>query len=55
MTIFVGVSNAGKSGNVIIPFRSIAIGVIIGELLDLQGKLERSGGWLQARFTESKM
>lgn len=51
VTMFVGVSNAGKSGNIIIPLLSIAIGVIIGELLDLQGKLERFGGWLQGRFS----
>jgi uncharacterized protein len=50
VTLFVGLGNAGKTGNIIIPLLSIAIGVIIGELLDLQGKLERFGGWLQGRF-----
>ncbi|MEZ4669742.1 MAG: DUF554 domain-containing protein [Anaerolineae bacterium] len=50
VTILVGIQNAEKSGNVIIPLLSVAIGVIIGELLDLHGKLERLGGWLQARF-----
>jgi len=50
VTLFVGISNAGKTGNVIIPLLSIAIGVIIGELLNIQAALERFGGWLQARF-----
>jgi uncharacterized membrane protein YqgA involved in biofilm formation len=50
VTLFVGISNAGKTGNVIIPLLSIATGAIIGELLDLHGALERFGGWLQTRF-----
>ncbi|MBA3870098.1 MAG: DUF554 domain-containing protein [Anaerolineae bacterium] len=51
VTMFVGISNAGKSGNIIIPVLSIAIGVIIGELLDIQTKLERFGSWLQSKFS----
>jgi uncharacterized membrane protein YqgA involved in biofilm formation len=54
VTMFVGISNAGKSGNIIIPVLSIAIGVIIGELLDLQTKLERFGGWLQSKLGNSR-
>ncbi|MBI5668349.1 MAG: DUF554 domain-containing protein [Chloroflexi bacterium] len=50
VTLFVGFSNAGTTGNVIIPLLSIIIGVIIGELLDLAGALERLAGWLQTRF-----
>jgi uncharacterized membrane protein YqgA involved in biofilm formation len=50
VTFYVGISNAGKSGNIIIPLLSIATGVIIGELLDIHGALERFGGWLQRRF-----
>jgi uncharacterized protein len=50
VTLYVGLSNAGKTGNVIIPLLSIATGVIIGELLDLQGALESFGAWLQQRF-----
>lgn len=51
VTLLVGLQNAWKTGNVIIPLLSIAIGVILGELLDIQGKLERFGGWLQGRFS----
>jgi uncharacterized membrane protein YqgA involved in biofilm formation len=50
VTMFVGISNAGKTGNVIIPLLSIAIGAIIGEMLDIERYLERFGGWLQSRF-----
>lgn len=50
VTLFVGISNASKTGNVIIPLLSIATGVIVGELLDIEGALERLAGWLQQRF-----
>lgn len=50
VTLVVGVTNAGRTGNIIIPLLSIVIGVIVGELLDLQTRLERLGGWLQARL-----
>ncbi|MBC8099570.1 MAG: DUF554 domain-containing protein [Armatimonadetes bacterium] len=46
----VGISNAGATGNIIIPLLSIAIGVIIGELLRIDLGLERLAGALQARF-----
>jgi len=54
VTLFVGISNAGQTGNVIIPLLSIATGAMIGELLDIQGALERFGGWLQARLAVSQ-
>ncbi len=50
VTLFVGLDNAGKTGNIIIPLLSIASGVIMGELLQLDAALERFGGWLQRRF-----
>ncbi|MBL8133295.1 MAG: DUF554 domain-containing protein [Anaerolineae bacterium] len=50
VTAFVGFSNAGRSGNIIIPLISLVSGVILGELLDLDGALGRLGGWLQQRF-----
>jgi uncharacterized protein len=54
VTLYVGISNAGATGNIIIPLLSIAIGVIIGELLDLHGRLEGFGGWLQQRTPSSR-
>ncbi len=51
VTLFVGISNAGQTGNVIIPLLSIASGAIIGEIINIELYLERFAGWLQARFT----
>lgn len=53
VTIFVGFSNAGLTGNIIIPLLSIVLGAISGELLRIDLLLERFGGWLQARFAPS--
>jgi uncharacterized protein len=50
VTFYVGMSNAGQSKNIIIPLVSVVLGVIVGELLNIQGGLERFGGWLQQRF-----
>lgn len=50
VTFFVGISNAGETGNIIIPLLSVAIGVIIGELLRIDVALERFAGWLQTRL-----
>jgi uncharacterized protein len=50
VTFFVGLSNAGETGNVIIPLLSLVTGVIIGELLDIDRRLAAFGGWLQARI-----
>lgn len=52
VTLYMGISNAGKSGNLIIPVLSIAIGVIIGELLNLQSQLERFGSWMQSKMSK---
>lgn len=53
VTLFVGISNAGRTGNVIIPLLSIALGVIIGELINIERYLEQFAGWLQSRFASS--
>ena len=50
VTLIVGVQNALQTGNVIIPLLSILPGVIVGELLDIDGRLKAFGGWLQRRF-----
>ena len=50
VTLFVGFSNAGETGNVIIPLLSLVTGAIVGELLRIDLALERFGGWLQQRF-----
>jgi hypothetical protein len=53
VTLFVGVSNAGQTGNVIIPLISLVTGAIVGELLNIDLVLERFGGWLQTRFAST--
>ncbi len=53
VTLFVGFSNAGETGNVIIPLLSLVTGAIVGELLRIDLALERFGGWLQQRFSGS--
>lgn len=50
VTLVLGVQNASQSGNILVPMLSLAIGTIIGELLDIDGKLKALGAWLQARF-----
>lgn len=49
MTLIVGVSMA-IPGNLLIVLFSMLIGGILGELLDLDGKLNALGRWLEARF-----
>lgn len=49
ITLLVGVDNAFKTGNIIIPLLATVIGVIIGELLRIDVALENFAGWLQKR------
>lgn len=53
VTFVLGVQNASQSGNILVPMLSLAIGIIIGEWLDIDGKLKGFGAWLQARFANS--
>ncbi|RMG72630.1 MAG: DUF554 domain-containing protein [Chloroflexi bacterium] len=50
VTLTVGMGNAFQTGNPIITLLSVAIGVLIGELLRVDLGLEWLAGWLQARF-----
>ncbi|NWG15679.1 MAG: DUF554 domain-containing protein [Chloroflexi bacterium] len=54
VTLFVGFSNAGQTGNVIVPLISLVIGVVLGEILDLDAALQRLAGWLQKRFAPTR-
>jgi hypothetical protein len=49
VTLVVGFSNAGETGNIILPLLSLIIGAILGELLRLDLRLEQLAGWLQGR------
>lgn len=53
VTLTLGIQNGFATGNVLIPLFSIALGVMAGEALDLHGKLNGFGGWLQARFASA--
>lgn len=53
VTLVLGVQNASQSGNILVPMLSLAIGTIIGELLDIDGKLKALGAWLQAHFANA--
>lgn len=50
VTLVVGIDNGLRTGNIIIPLLSVAVGVIVGELLGIDGYLDRLGGTLQRRF-----
>jgi len=50
VTAYVGFSNASETGNIIIPLIALVSGVILGELLALDARLEAFAGWVHARF-----
>lgn len=49
VVLVIGLQSAFESGNIILPLLSLVIGVILGEMLDVDAALQRLGGWLQAR------
>lgn len=51
VTLTVGMDNAFKTGNPIITLLSVALGVMIGEMLRIDKGLEWLGSWLQKRFS----
>lgn len=51
ITLYVGISNANETGNIIIPLVSVSVGVVIGELLHIDRALTRLAEALQARFS----
>lgn len=50
ITLSVGAQNSFQTGNILIPLFSLVLGVLVGEMLDLQSRLDSIGGWLQKRF-----
>ncbi|MCZ2095361.1 MAG: DUF554 domain-containing protein [Anaerolineae bacterium] len=50
VTAYVGFSNAGATGNLIIPLVALVSGAIMGELLALDARLEGFAGWVHTRF-----
>jgi uncharacterized membrane protein YqgA involved in biofilm formation len=52
VTLANGVQSVLGTGNILIPLLSLVIGVIIGEALNVEGKLQAFGAWLQARVAQ---
>ncbi|MEM2321283.1 MAG: DUF554 domain-containing protein [Candidatus Bathyarchaeia archaeon] len=50
VTLFIGFQMTLKTGNLIILFFSILIGAIIGESLDIEGRIERFGNLIKSKF-----
>lgn len=51
LSIGIGVSGLSSSNNQLIPILSLMLGTIVGELLNIEGAVERLGSWLQQRFS----
>jgi hypothetical protein len=49
VTLVVGMQNALSSGNIIIPLLSLSLGILIGEWINIQAKLDQFAGWLQTK------
>lgn len=49
-TLFLGISGSLKGENSLILIISMVIGALIGEGVDLDGKLNRFGSWLESKF-----
>ncbi|HEX4206682.1 MAG TPA: DUF554 domain-containing protein [Ktedonobacteraceae bacterium] len=50
ITIVLGVSNAIKTENALIPLLALVIGSVIGELIDIDSGINHLGDWLKQRF-----
>lgn len=52
--LYIGISGTLEGENPLITVISIALGAIVGELLDLDGKMNRAGDWVQSKFKGSQ-
>lgn len=52
--LYIGISGTLEGENPLITVVSIALGAIVGELLDLDGKMNRAGDWVQSKFKGSQ-
>ncbi len=50
ITIVLGVSQAIKTENPLIPLLALVIGAVIGEFMDIDGGMNALGDWLRRRF-----
>jgi uncharacterized membrane protein YqgA involved in biofilm formation len=54
VTLLVGVSNFLKADDVLVPLVSVILGLVVGELLDIDARLRRLGDHLEARFSKGE-
>lgn len=52
--VLIGISNALKTKNLMIVIFSMVIGAIIGEFLDIEGRLDKLGAFIETKFKGSK-
>ena len=50
--LYIGVKGSLVGTNTLVTILSLVLGAILGELLDIDGKIERLGAWAQARLTK---
>ncbi len=51
--IYIGIDGCLEGSNALITIISAAVGAVIGELLDLDGKVNRLGGWLEQKVSKN--
>ena len=54
VTLLVGVSHFLRFDNVLLPLVSVILGLVVGELLDVDAKLRRLGDHLEERFSKGE-
>ncbi len=54
VTLLVGVSNFLEFDNPLVPLVSVILGLLVGELLDINGALKRFGDYLERRFSKGE-
>ena len=50
-TLYIGISGALKGENTIVLILSMVLGAIIGTALDIDGAINRLGGWIERKFS----
>jgi uncharacterized protein len=54
VTLLVGISHFLKLDNVLVPLLSVILGLVVGELLDVDARLRRLGSYLERRFSKGE-
>ena len=54
VTLFVGVANFLEFDNPLVPLVSVVVGLVVGELLDIDAAVKRLGDYLERRFSRGE-